>query len=225
MRRVVVLALAGLLVAPVAADAAPRRVCRLLGESPAAVVDAPNAALHIASADVASNATHLTAVIRMKTLDDPQAAVTGRAFSFWFSRSEEETYALAGTLWGSAPGAFRLGAMSEPFYPQADEVTVVEATWLARATVVVDAAKHAVRMTVPLAAFRLRPGGTSVRPGTRVTYLAAEVARMYGTDRDAAPAELPDGAPTAVGTGARWTYGGPRIGYTLGAPSCVVVGR
>ncbi|HVF03399.1 MAG TPA: hypothetical protein VNA20_01025 [Frankiaceae bacterium] len=220
MRAAVAGAVVAALAAQGAAGAAPRKVCRLLGPSTGATVAGPNAALDIASADVASNAKTLTAVIRMRTLDDPQAAVSGRTFLFYFSRSVEESYALAGTLWGSTPGRFALGAMSEPFHPQANEATIVDATWFAPVTATVDRRAKEVRMSVPLSAFRTRPA-SSVRNGATVTYLGAEVARTYGTNRDALPAAPPEGVPTDVGTGGRWTYTGTKVTYRLGTPSCL----
>ena len=221
-RRVLAAAFAAVLL-PSVAEAAPRQVCRILGPSGPATVDAPNDALAIASADIASDHRHVTAAIRVRTLADPQAAVTGRAFTFYFSRGVEENYAMSVVLWGDKADTPYLLEYDMPFAPEKNDVQVKQIRWTGPTPAyVLDTARNEVRLTVPMAAFRQRKG-SQTKPGATVSYLAAETTRIYGVSRSTAP--FPAGVPSELGTGGRWTYGLDRVSYTLGTPSCVPVGR
>lgn len=219
------LLVAAALAAPLPADAAPRKVCNLLPGTGSFAQDRGVPYQHplgIRSADVASNATHLTAVIRVHDLADPATSAGGRTFTFFLSRNPEENYAVeAGIRLTSR--RFTLMSSNQPFNPSRG-VQMPTFTVLTEVTGVVDVAKDEVRITAPLSAFRLRKNGsTMTAPRARVTYLGAMTAVTYGVDRRDTP--LPEGAVTGVGTGSDFEYGSTRVTYALGAPSCVAVGR
>jgi hypothetical protein len=225
-RRVLPVALlvAGVLAVP--AHAAPRKVCHLLkgrpsfSQSHGAPYTPP---LQVRSADVASNRTHLTAVIRVVDLGDPALAATGEMFDFMFSRHREENYILTVASWQTGEPEFWAGMSSEPFSPYPNQVAAPTMTWFGRVTGVVDVAKDEVRITVPLSLLRKHPAH-SLKRGAKVSYLAALTYTMYGVQQPEA-AGLPPQTPAALGYGGEFEYGSTRITYTLGAPSCVAVGR
>jgi hypothetical protein len=220
----VALLVAGALAVP--AQAAPRKSCHLLKAKPGFSQSRGvpySHPLHVRSADVASNRTHLTAVIRVNDLGDPTLAATGEAFTFMFSRHREENYILDGTVWQTGQPQFWAGMTSDPFDPHPNEVTLADTQWFGTVQGVVDVAKDEVRITVPLSLLRKHPAH-SLKRGAKVTYLSTITATMYGAEQPAA-APLPRETPTAVGYGGSFAYGSTRITYTLGAPSCVAVGR
>ena len=221
----VALLVAGALAVP--AHAAPRKVCHLLKGNSGFLNHhgVPYShPLHIRSADVASNRTHLTAVIRVKDLGDPLLAPTGESFGFKFSRHEEENYSLYARTWQSGEPEFWAGMASEPFDPKPNQVSLPTFTTFGRVKGVVDVAKDEVRITVPLSLLRKHPAH-SLKHGAKITYLSAYTATWYGVQRPEAASGLPPEAQTAVGYSGAFTYGSARTTYTLGAPSCVAVGR
>jgi hypothetical protein len=224
IRRIVpvLLVVATAIAAP--ATAAPRRSCRLLGPNPSFVqshgVDYEGP-LVIRSADVASNRTHVTAVIRVNQLSTPADAATVRSFRFHFSRHREENYVLGAALYPGRAPLFQVGFADAPFNPQRTDTAMPSTGWVARATGVVDTARNEVRITAPLSALA-KHKAHSLKRGRPVTYLAATTSASYGVAPGTVEA-LPDGA--RVGFGSDFTYGSTRVTYTLGAPSCVAVGR
>jgi hypothetical protein len=227
VRRVLPVALlvTGALAVP--AHAAPRKVCHLLGPNSGFLNSRGvpySHPLHIRSADIASNRTHLTAVVRVKDLGDPLLGPTGESFGFKFSRHAEENYFLTAMSWQSGEPVFSAGMYSEPFDPQPNQVSSPTYTTFGRVKGVVDVAKDEVRITVPLSLLRKHPAH-SLKRGAKVTYLSADTATWYGVERPEAASALPPEARTGVGYSGAFTYGSTRITYTLGAPSCVAVGR
>lgn len=174
----------------------------------------------IKSADVATNATHLTSVVRLRTTTttDPTKPIQGMVvrFSFRVAAVDNDGYALVAEL--GRQDDFWLEAVTysdEAAGPWTYQRSVTST--VATATGVFDAARAEVRVTVPLTAF----GPRGVRPGTRVYALGANVMRTWGDF---------DGGPPVVDTlyhghdvdssAAPW-----KVYYPAGAPSCVRVGR
>jgi hypothetical protein len=196
------------------ADARP--ACRLLGAGQRSLeLHELDDAVKITSADVASNRTHLTVVIRLQSVSDPLGPAGGRELRFHFSRGTRDNWIVEGQLWGTAAAALRLGKSSEP-YGTGDGFPNIQ--WRRdKVTAVVDQARNELRMSVPMSAF----AGSSVRPGARVTYLGAETHRAYGVS----PFLLGDPNPGAATHRAWRVAGGTKVSYVLGSPSCVPVGR
>lgn len=220
MRRTAVAAVLVLAFAGVA-DAAPKRYCELLKRVQPSFWDttAPGAYddVTLRSADLATNATHLTAVIRVKALAQP-SAVQGTSFGFSFSASPEHHYWIdvrVGPGAGAAVYRTSDGSTSpeeEDEQPPGPFVSTGWQRWIGTPAVTLDHASDEARFTLPLSML----GKGVVRPGTRITSLGAAVERMYGTPVSAGSSNL---------TGNDVLTGGRRIGYPAGAPSCVRVGR
>lgn len=174
----------------------------------------------IRSADVATNATHLTSVVRLRTTSttDPTKPVQGMVLTFTFrvAGAGETYYGLVAEL--GREDDFWLDATTysdDAAGPVRYERSVRRK--VAGATGVFDTARAEVRVTVPLAAF----GPRVVRPGTRIYALGAVVTRTWG-DFDGGPPVVDDlyAGQEVDSAAAPW-----KVYYPAGARSCVPVGR
>lgn len=155
----------------------------------------PDDSVRVTTADVASNPTHRTAAIRLRSVEGTFGPVGGRRFQFWFQSNPETLYLLEARVWNGAVERTTLYVTKPPEGSGAFTLDV-----LGGGKTVVDTARDEVRMSVSLAiAPSLRK-----RPPARLTDLQAVIERMAGTSHDDVP---------------------PAVPYVLGTPSCVPVGR
>jgi len=219
-----------------AAHAAPRKACLLLGAGTSVSVvyrTTAEPALTIRSADLASNRTHLTAVVRLGSVRDTAGPVPrGRVVKFHFTYGEQN-YVIETALFDTAFYRQRFGTVSEPFdkRPPSGSGTGAGAGAGVQTfdfvtdgvKVVVDTQANELRMTIPLGHFRLTP---SPRPkaGSRMTFLGVDLHRVYGVNRYAIDG-YPDLAPAGFTEPAAYVAGNDKVSYVLGTPSCVTVGR
>jgi hypothetical protein len=234
MRRLVPLVLVA--VAAVAASApAAAPSCRLVRDprgdgrwftsytpTPADGLDA-DSDLDIVSADIATDAKQITAVVRTVTLraDDPQAP-TGRSYWVLFVVGEQRYYIEAVTAAvGNDTGEVFRETSRTPDEPTGAGESSAEG--LGRAAVRFDHAKAEVRMTAPLSYFASH---TPLSKGRQIRGIEAMSFHQQGFG--AGRQSLPNGSVVD------WGGGGAANGidvattkqtYTVGAPSCVVVGR
>jgi hypothetical protein len=174
----------------------------------------------IVSADVANDATTLTAVIRLAGLqaNDPQAPF-GRSYSVLFT----------------APGSADLLYLSARTYPQGtkflfgyqaeDPNTGVNTNYaLGNATGVVDLAKGEVHISVPIKSF-VEGAKAKLVPGAKLAGVSASADRIFG--QGFVPSQSPaPGAPRVPLGGLTLTFDDAAGGsYLMGTPSCVVVGK
>lgn len=222
---------APVLAAPVA-SAAPRTYCHLLRDpigdtSPQEdVADGYGSEVDIVSADVATDARVLTAVVRLRDLAsaDPAHALYGRTYEFFFTIGVERSYSLHAQF--GNPTVATLFWHSEPWTNPEDEragllVAGARTERLAGATARVVAARNEVRITVPLTAFGLHRDG--IKRGTRLYDFAALTDRSVG---DFPGSPLPSeagGARWYVHPGVPWDVanGTRSAHYVVGARSCV----
>lgn len=219
-----------------AAHAAPRKVCNLLGAgryvTPYQHTAEP--AVTIRSADLASNRTHLTAVVRLGSVEDTTGPVArGRIVKFHFSRGEQN-YVIETTLFDTAFHRQRFGTTNLRFDKRsaaergesgpgagADVQTFDFVTDGVK--VVVDTRANEVRMTIPLSHFRLTPS-PAPKTGSRVTWIGVDLHRINGLNRYAVDG-YPAVAPAGYSEPASYVAGNHKVSYALGTPSCVVPGR
>jgi hypothetical protein len=172
----------------------------------------------IVSADVASNSTTITGVLRTAglTVPDPEAPL-GRNYTVLFT----------------APGSADVLYLSARTYPQGtqffygyqavDPSTTVKTNYsLGSATGVVDTAKGEVHVSVPVKSF-VAGAKAKLAPGAKLTGLEATVDRIVGQgfvpSQNVGPQRVPFGGlllPFDDATGGS---------YVMGTPSCVVVGK
>jgi hypothetical protein len=186
-----------------AAAPSPKPVCNLLTDAKgdgypttAAEAGPSDDALDILSADVATNAKQLTAVLRLsKAATSADSAPTGFRFLVLFTTpgSDDPVYLSA----ASTPG---LGETYSFGTDAADGLTDG-----GEATGVFDAAKNEVRITASLSDLSSVAG--KLKPGTKLTGLNANSSRDF----------------QAVITYADRAEGGKT--YVAGTPSCVAVGK
>jgi hypothetical protein len=225
-------ALAALSLAP-SALAAPAPVCKLVtdpaGDDKASsdststpytddVYDSSD--LDILSADVATDAKNITAVIRTRTLhaDDPDSP-TGRMWQFFFVVGEQR-YVLSGakTFDGSHAMVYRETADYEE---GGNGATMGEG--IGRAKVAFDYRRAEVRITAPLSYFKPY---TAIDKGRLLRDLMVWSFHDYGTSgtrqnvTDDYVVDIGGGGAASSIDGARSTKT-----YAAGARSCVVVGR
>lgn len=176
-RLIAVLAVTLVAVPAVAAQANSRgvkRVCNILtdptGDATRFFVSVgvdpwPNvAALDIKSADVASNASMLTTVIRVATLRDEPTAPGGQAWTLYFTLNDQRLYTRVEKPSGG-------NAVAEVGY-------YLNATYneLKSATAVFDTAKNEVRVNAPVLAFAPKP---VPNVGLRATSIEVQTARLF----------------------------------------------
>lgn len=184
------------------ATAAPRS-CHLItdargdatGRPPVTMANDP--ALDVVSADVASNRTWITAVVRVAAVQPPPRPAEEQLWQVSFTIGSTHYYLRAQTVRGELVGW--VGTMDAEGF----QVGVPE-----KARAVSDPRKHEIRITAPIAGFTL---DAALRPGQVLRQLTAETYQV----RQAANVTLLkgiDGAKTSRT-------------YAAGTPSCVVVGR
>jgi hypothetical protein len=174
----------------------------------------------IVSADIASDATTITAVLRAAAIpaSDPQAPF-GRNYTVLFS----------------APGSGDLLYLSARTYPQGtkflfgyqavDPNTGVNTNFsLGDATGVVDNAKGEVHISAPIKGF-LDGAKAKLAPGAKLAGVSATVDRIVG--QGFVPSQSPaPGAPRVPLGGFLLPFDSAAGGaYFMGTPSCVVVGK
>ena len=190
------------LAAPVDA-APPKKTCHLLRAGERELDPVSPRPIVIKSADVASDDRDLTAVIRVENIEDPQHTGMTKAYEFAFSVSEKESYRLVAWLRPLVEPEGWLRRASQPMDPGKYNMTSAE--HLTAARVVVDRARGEVRLSVSTEVFRaLRTG---VRPGVRVTYLAAITYTGILLPTNQA---VPD-PPLGAFTNGDWVYGRRKV--------------
>lgn len=206
-RPAVFLALAGVVLSAGVASAltpkpTPKPVCNLIvdkaGDASVLGPDPSDASLDILSADVASNAKHLTAVLRVRNLSASSLAATGRNYYVQFSTPTAKNpiyLSYETTPYGnySSWGALERGAGGVGSY-----------TYEGDATATVNKAKNEIRVTVPIGKLAAL---ARLKPGAKITKLHANTSAGFVvlvSDVDEA-----DSTKT----------------YIAGAPSCVKPGR
>ena len=174
----------------------------------------------IVSADVASNATTVTAVLRVAALQlpDPQSPL-GRSYSVLFT----------------APGSADLLYLAARTYPQGtkyilgyqavDPNTGVNTNYtLGEATGTIDTAKGEVHVSAPIKAF-VDGAKAKLAKGAKLGGLSASVDRIYGQGVVASQSPVPGGPRVPLG-GFTLTFDDAVGGsYLMGTPSCVAVGK
>lgn len=208
---VLLAASAALVTGAAAASAAPKKpapvkpVCNLVVDEPNdtfllrsqdGVAAGPQEdALDIVSADLASDAKRITAVIRVKKLATTIATGVGQGYELQFLNDGENTLYLSATV-SNGGQAFSVG-FRDP--------TANTATSLGDASGVFDLAKNEVRISAPVSAFSAQ--GTGVKPGKLLSIGTITASRNL----------------VAVNVFADVNEGGTT--YKAGAPSCVTPGK
>ena len=221
MRRPVLLAaLAPLLALGLAAEAAPAKVCNLVsdaqGDATASTVPGDDA-MDIVGGDFASNAKQLTAVIKIAKIVNPNPeSPLGQSYFMVFNlKGTADTLSVSAGLYPTG-NEFKFG------YQGVDPNTGVNTSYtLGDATGVIDTAKNEIRVTADIAKF---PQAKFLKPGNSVTTLTAEARRVYG--QRVVPSQQGPAGPRIPLGGATLTFDtatGKK--YTLGAKSCVVIGK
>jgi hypothetical protein len=174
----------------------------------------------IVSADIANDATTITAVVRLAglTSPDPQAPL-GRNYSVLFN----------------APGSDDLLYLSARTYPQgtkflfgyqaADPTSGVNTNYaLGDATGTVDTAKGEVHISVPIKSF-VTGAKANLGPGAKLAGLTATVDRIAGQGFVPSQSFAP-GTPRAPIGGLLLPFDDAAgTTYVMGTPSCVAVGK
>jgi hypothetical protein len=174
----------------------------------------------ILSADVASDKTTLTGVIRLGSVaaNDPQAPL-GRAFNVLFT----------------APGSPDLLFVAARMYPQGaqyvygyqavDPDSGINTNYqLGTASGVVDTAKNEIRISAPVKGF-VEGAKAKLAPGAKLAGLGAEAYRVAGQGFVPSQVLVP-GTPRAPLGGALLPFDAATGGsYVMGTPSCVAVGK
>ena len=207
------------------AAAAPKAkpVCNLItdakGDSAYAAVSGSDGD-DIVSADIASNGTTITSVLRAAAIatPDPQAPL-GRNYTVLFTppKSGDLLYMSARTYPQGTKFLFGYQAM--------DPTSGVNTNYaLGDATGVVDTAKGEVRVSVPIKAF-VDGAKAKIAPGTKLGGLSATIDRIAGQGFVPSQVLVP-GTPRAPLGGLLLPFDDAAGGtYVMSTPSCVVVGK
>lgn len=175
---------------------APKPVCNLVVDA-AGDTTGPTDALDVVSADIASDARRVTAVLRVRKLATTDGtAPTGTAYSFRFKVAGSAVqYYLLGSIEPAPVGAttFEFGTIE----------TGNSLTPIGDATGKVDVARNEVRISAPLSF-----GSARLKPGVRLVDLQAFTQRRF----------------VVLLSGADSTVIDPRRSYTTGTRSCVKPG-
>jgi hypothetical protein len=214
------LAALGAVPAEAAKPKPPKPVCNLVvddkGDSTWNNVPG-DSSIDLVGGDFASTAKQITAVIKVDKLvtPNPQSPL-GQAYYAAFT-----VKGLADTLTLSV-GLYPTGDEYKFGYQATDPNTNVSTSYtLGDATGSYDAAKGELRVTADIAKF---PQAKSLKAGGQVTKLTLDARRVYG-QRKVPSQDTPAGvrAPLGGATAIFDTADGKK--YTLGAPSCVKVGK
>jgi hypothetical protein len=199
---------------PAAAEAGPARpVCQLVTDPAGDVADLPGDSLDVISADVASDGRTLTGVIRVKKYDEVSLdSALGRVYTIAFKGAGlSEMYLVArnnakaardsGGLVPNNPETFGYGS------------GIVTRTGLGPARGVIDAVTSEIRISVSAESLRASGLGT-LRKGGKISSITVDTRRARsGLPLQGMDPPLPGDQATTSRT------------YTVGAPSCVQVGR
>ena len=227
LRRLVPFAALGtVLVLTPAAVGAPRS-CRLVTDAPDDAVGtsvdlAPETRgvygdndLDVVSADVATNAKYVTAVIRTATLRETSPdSPAGRMWELWFA-VDGKRFRLSAAVAPDGPTA-EVSYESAPGQP-------ISMLGLGPATLKLDVARREVRITAPVS--RLAPH-VSLRRGTVLSGLVVHTYKHYGVSgegqRNLPDNDAPDLGSSGFGSGTDTARSNRR--YVAGGASCVRVG-
>ena len=210
IRTAAVLALAASVVAGGAAVAAPKAkpACNLFtdqaGDGTGFLLTDQNylpndPQLDILSGDVASDGKRITAVLRLSALDKTDSnAPTGRTYYVNFGIADVELN-LSAAVDSDGATTFQAGYQD-----------TASRAGLGAVTGVLDTAKKEVRITAPLSIFAEK---LPLKAGTKLEYVEG-LAQRYVGNRTAGRGVTPSADATDPGSS-----------YTIGAPSCVAVGK
>ncbi|HWL36915.1 MAG TPA: hypothetical protein VNQ77_12030 [Frankiaceae bacterium] len=218
-------ALGGVLLLSSSAGAAPRS-CQLVKDPrgdmhPVAPVGSDND-LDILSADLATDKTYVTAVVRtvsMRGATSPDSP-TGRAWEVWFTAGEETFIMAAHAL---ANGYDGIVYHVDGEYEAGPEAGAYTGTGIGPARVTFDTVRREVRITAPLRHFT--PFASIVR-GRILHNLRAGAFKMVGNGP--VSQSTPLGYGTWIGSGGVGTsqdLAFSKRTYDPGTPSCVAVGK
>lgn len=191
------------------ASAALKPVCNLLtdakGDATGGTGAANDPVMDIISADVASNAKKITAVLRVQKL-------AATSVNYPLGISWRVSFTIADTNYTMSALSDRSGVASQTSYsdPTTGQGTIARAP----TTAVLDTAKNEVRITASVVAFGDR---VNVKPGTAVTALSATTVGIF---------QLP--VNPVVNGNLRYATADTATGgsdYKAGTASCVVVGK
>jgi hypothetical protein len=200
--------------------AAPKPVCNLVvddkGDATASTVPG-DSSVDIVGGDFASNAKTITAVIRVDKLVNPNPqSPFGQSYFATFN-----VKGLADTLTLSV-GLYPTGDEYKFGYQGVDPNTGVNTSYtVGDAKGSYDIAKGELRVSADIAKF---PQAAKLKPGALVTTLTLEARRVYG-QRKVPSQDTPAGVRAPLG-GLTLTFDtadGKK--YTLGAKSCVAIGK
>jgi len=155
--------------------------------------------LDIVSGDIASDGKTITAVLRLADLQmTDNNAPTGRTYYVNFGVGDVELN-LSAALDSDGSATYAAGFQD-----------TASRAGLGAATGVIDVAKKEVRIHAPLDIFKEK---AALKPGGKIDYVEG-LAQRYVGNRTAGRGVTPSADATDPGKG-----------YTLGAPSCVAVGK
>ncbi len=194
-------------------------VCNLIvdAEGDAVTVQGPSDdSVDIVSADVASDAKTLTAVIRIKKIANPNPlSPFGQSYFLVFSAA-----GAANQLFVSA-GLYPTGNQFIFGYQAVDPVLTINTSYsLGEGTGTVDMDKNELRVSVPIDAFKDQ---ADLKPGKKLSGLIAEGRKVFGQrvvpSQQVGPVRAPLGGLTLTADTAEGKS------YVLGTKSCVAVGK
>jgi hypothetical protein len=196
----------------------PKPVCNLVTDpaGDAGIDPVPGDANDdVVSADIASDAKKITAVVRMAAMGQPDPAVLGRSISLEFTaRGSENTLFLAVRTYPTGT-KYLFG------YTAADPNTGVTTRYtIGDATGSVDPAKKEVRITADNAAFA--PSGTKLPKGLKLSALTASSDRIFG--QGVVPSQEVGGQRAPLGGLTLRFDDATGKSYVVGTPSCVKPG-
>jgi hypothetical protein len=174
----------------------------------------------ILSADVATDSTTLTGVVRLGSVagNDPQAPL-GRAFNVVFTAPGSPDLLFV------AARLYPTGSQFVYGYQAVDPDTGVNTNYmLGTAAGVVDATKNEIRISAPVKAF-VEGAKAKLAPGAKLSGLGAEAYRIAGQGLVPSQVLVP-GTPRAPLGGLLLPFD-DAVGasYVMGTPSCVAVGK
>ena len=200
-----------------AATRAVPKVCNIVtdppGDSTASVVSGDDS-VDIVGGDFASNAKTITAIIRLKGFkqSDPQAPLGQSYFVIFSVRGVADTLTMSAGFYPTGT-EYKFGHQGvDPVLPLNTSYTDGDATGLVKG--------NEIHISADISKFAV---AKSLKPGAQVTSISVEARRVYGQravpSQNVGPARAPLGGLTLTYD----TASGKK--YTLGAPSCVAIGK
>lgn len=207
--------IAALAAVPAEAAKATPKVCKLIVDDEADY-NTPDGdpSVDIVSGDFASNGKQITGIIRLKTLTNPNPqAPLGQAYFISFTVKGTSDVLTLGA------GLYPTGNQFTYGYQANDPTTDVPTSYtLGTAKGVINGSE--IRITADIAKY---PQAKFLKNGNKVTTLEADARRVYGQrvvpSQEVGPARAPLGGLTLTYDDATGKT------YTLGAKSCVAVGK